>query len=379
MRAPWLGRYARVILITTFVHISLACLVGLLLFAVVDFVEIGNLARANASTASMLELILSNMPATLRTVLPVATPVGGATALGALLRRRELVAFFAAGASPWACWNPLIVLGLLLGLVHTLNVEFLVSSTRARVVELRHELGLGRSTQDGMSEQRTWFKGRDHLFRVESVLDENGTRLARVLILSVKDGALERRVDAASIFHEPAGWRGQDVVIRRFREGQLSTVRRDGAPLGIEETPEDFVRAIAAPSRLRYNTLRATTAARARLGQPDEVHRVELHRRHGAPFFLLALLLAAASAALRLGRNQSFAKTLLVGAAMGFGGWVVWEISGLFGVTRALPPSFAPYLPVLLALVLACGLIAAVLGRGIADRAPGIRLTPFSG
>lgn len=378
MRSPWLGLYARVVLATAGLHIGISTLVGLMLFAIVDFVEIGNLARADASSGAILELILSNVPTTFRTVLPVAAPIGAATALGTLLRRRELIALFAAGAAPSAVMIPLVLLGVGLSALHVLNVEFLVSSTRARVVELRHHLGLSRSHQEGLGEQRTWFKGQNHLYRVESVLDEEGRRLARVMILSVKDGTLTRRIDAATLGHGPSGWQAQDVVVRRLSSGRLETQRDAEGTLGLGENPEDFVRAIAAPSRLGYTRLVETTEARSRLGQPDEVHRVELHRRHAAPIFLVALILAAGAAALRLGRRQSFAGALLTGAAMGFGGWVSWETSGLFGVTRALDPSWAPYLPALFALALALGLILAVSRQGVADRSPGIRLTPFS-
>jgi lipopolysaccharide export LptBFGC system permease protein LptF len=93
---------------------------------------------------------------------------------------------------------------------------------------------------------------------------------------------------------------------------------------------------------------------------------------------LLALLLAAAAAALRLGRHQSFARSLLAGALIGFSAWVAWEMAGLFGVTRALSPSVAPYLPGAAALLLALGLGLSAVRLGIAERRPGIRLTQFS-
>lgn len=377
MRSPWFGRFARALLRTVALHVGLASLTGLLLFAIVDFVEIGNLARAEATSRDILLLILVNVPTTLRTVLPVAAPIGAATAIGALLRRRELVAFFSAGAGPGAVLGPLGLLALALATAHVLNVELLVSSARAKVVELRHELGLGRSRQDGISEQRSWFKGRDHLYRVESVMDESGGALARVLILSVKDGQLTHRVDAETLHHRDGVWRGERVLMRRIEAGRLATERHETLRLELHEDPEDFVRAVAAPSRLRYPKLRETTLARARLGQPDEHHRLELHRRHAAPLFLFALILAAGAGALRLGRRQSFAGALLAGAGLGFGGWVAWETAGLFGVTRALEPWLAPYLPLVLALAAALRLMAAVGRRGVADRAPGIRLTPF--
>lgn len=377
MRPPWLGVYPRAVLRAAGLHVAIAGLAGLILFAVVDFVEIGNLARAEAESGDILLLILVNVPTTLRTVLPVAAPIGAATALGALLRRRELVAFFAAGASPGAVLAPLGLLGLALAALHVLNVELLVSSSRPMVVELRHELGLGGSRQDGLGEQRSWFKGRDHLYRVESVMDEGGRRLAQVLILTVKDGQLTRRIDAARLEHQDSTWHGEHVVSRRIAPGRLETESLESSALDLAEDPEDFVRAIAAPSRLRYPRLSETAKARARLGQPDEAHQLELHRRHVAPVFLLALVLAAGAGALRLGRRQSFAEALLAGAALGFGGWVSWETAGLFGVTRALDPRLAPYLPAALALAAALCLLLAARRRGVADRVPGIRLTPF--
>jgi len=102
MRAPWLGRFAVALIRDVMVHVAVALAGGTTLFLVVDFVEIGNLAADHATPSDLLQLSALNIPRIFKLLLPVAAPVGTLTAVGGQLRRLEIPALLAAGASPLA-------------------------------------------------------------------------------------------------------------------------------------------------------------------------------------------------------------------------------------------------------------------------------------
>lgn len=366
LRAPWFGRFARQVTADVLVHVLIATLAGVVLFSVVDFVEVGNRARAAATSADFGALALYSVPRVLQLLLPVAATIGTLTAVSALSRRREIVAWFAAGASSWAMAKPLIVAGLVVGVGYGAIIEWLVPPAASHESAVRARMGLPRS--DAQLGRHGWYKGKQWLYRVRTLATPDGTQLDDVLMLHVAQGRLHHRRDLGVLKHDGEGWLGQRIVDRNLADDSMTTATVAAERLSLVERPKDFVGALGAPSRLAYADLRASTETRERLGRPALAHRIELYRRHTGPIIMLLVMVVAGALGVRLGRRQTMASALGAGAALGFSVWLLREMAKLMGTAGALPPAIAGHLVAVVLLVLVALAWGAVARHGVAER-----------
>ncbi len=343
-RAPWLGRFARQLCLDVLLHVGIALLAGLSLFIAVDVVESGNLASATASAQDLLLLELHAAPRIVLELAGMAGLIGTLTALSALARRGELVAFFAAGAPPGALLRPALLVGLMVALASAALTEWVAPSAAAQVSALRRRIGLP-SGREALHRGQRWFRGSDRIFRVDDLEDREGRVLAKVLILRLADGRLLERWDAARLVFDGQAWVAEDVVHRRFEAADgLTTERAARLPLELAERPADFVRSVAPPDRLPLAALLDTLRARERLGQPALEHRLELARRLARPLALLLAIPLGVALALRLGRRPTFAGALAAGGGAGFALWMTDEVGMALAGTGALSPGPAAHL-----------------------------------
>ncbi len=369
MRAPWLGRFAVALIRDVMVHVAVALAGGTTLFLVVDFVEIGNLAADHATPSDLLQLSALNIPRIFKLLLPVAAPVGTLTAVGGQLRRLEIPALLAAGASPLAILKPVAIAGVVWALVFGAVIEALVPPTTSDLSVIRRRVGLPTRSQGGLTDRHTWLKGAEQLYRVRALAAPDGAVLEQVLILDLEAGALKARWDVDRLTYVDGQWRGDGILIRRFGEDGLSTERHASQILPLAERPKDFLGGIAIPERLSYASLADATELRERLGRPALEHRVELYRRHTGPVSILLAMILAAAVALRLGRDQSLAAALGWGTGVGFSVWLIRELARLAGNAGTATPALAAHLAPMLLAILVGALIVLVERRGIAERA----------
>lgn len=367
-RGPWLGLFARQLMRDVTLHVSLAVLSGLLLYVAVDTVETGNMAKNTEDAWAVLELELVTLPVVFQQFAGMAVLIGTSTALAALVRRGEVVAMFGAGAPPSAILRPLLLTGLAWALAYAAVTEYVAPWSHAEMARLRRQLGIGSRHTQPLRGSRNWFTGKDRVFRVQDLVDARGERLAGVLVLTVEAGRLLERWDVERLEWAQGSWTAHGVVRRRWPDAETQRTERIArAPIPLAETPEDFVRSVGAPERMAFAALSEALEARRRLGQPTEVHALELYRRATQPLTLWLAMLAAAGLVLRAGRRPTLAAALGYGALAGFTLWVVDELSVALATTGALGPRLAAALPAAIALGVAARLWGVAYRRGITD------------
>ena len=86
------------------------------------------------------------------------------------------------------------------------------------------------------------------------------------------------------------------------------------------------------------------------MGLNPDRFRIELHTLLSRPFFLLAMVMIAATVSLRLTRYGGTWRLILTGAAIGFLLYAVSEIAGDLGGNGIIDPVLAAWLPPLVAL-----------------------------
>lgn len=367
-RGPWLGLFGRQVVRDTTLHIGIAVVAGLLLYIAIDTVETGNMAKNTEDALAVLRLELVTLPVVFQQFSGMAAVIGTATALAALIRRGEVVAMLSAGGPPSLLLKPLMLAALLWALAYGAITEWVAPWSHAEIVRLRRSLGIGKHHGARLRGSRSWFTGKDRIFRVGDLVDAKGEQLASVLILSLEEGRLVERWDVARLTWDGAGWTAHEVTRRRWpTKDQLETERLRKTALDLPETPEDFVRSVGAPERMTMAALRSAVAARARLGQPTEAHRIELYRRWTRPITLWLAALVAAGLMLRAGRRPTVATALGYGAGGGFSLWLVDELGVALASTGALSvPSAASLAPVMTGAA-ALGLWVVAYRRGITD------------
>ena len=344
IRSPWLGHFARGLILELLIHVAIASCAGTVLFLVVDFVEVGNRARDTATANDFASLSFYSIPMILKLIMPVSAPIGALTAISAQMRKLEIAAFFAAGAPPIAILKPLFISGLLLGATYAGIVEFLIPPASAKTNVIRQRMGLPYA--NNMWGRNGWYKGTEQLYRVRTLARSDASQLKDVLMLRIENGKIVERNEIGLMSYEDGHWTAYDLVQRKLsasdskkteNEASMKTIRKTKQRLGIPERPKDFNTGLAIPKRLDYQTLRESTLIRERLGRPALGHRLELHHRHTGPLSLILAIFIAAGIGLRSGRRQTLAAAMGMGAALGFSLWLVHEIASLVGGTGAMP------------------------------------------
>jgi len=325
-------------------HIGVASCAGIMLFLVVDFVEVGNRARDTATPSDFAMLSLFSIPMIFKLIAPVGAAIGTFTAVGAQMRKLEIAAFFASGASPMALLKPLLLAGLVFAALYATVVETLIPPAAAKTNVVRRRMGLPYA--HSYWGRNGWYKGKDQLYRVRILARSDASELKDVLMLKLKKGKITKRSDVEILSFQDGQWIGQNVVHRVLKsspnrkskeEASMRTERLTRQAFDIPERPKDFNTGLAIPKRLGYLALKESTLIREKLGRPALSHRLELHHRHTGPLSILLVILVAGAICLRKGRRQSLASAMGAGAALGFSLWLVHELATLIGSTSALP------------------------------------------
>ncbi len=360
------GVLARQLTASLLGHFALALVAGASLFVGVDAVETGNLADPRAPALDLARLQLWNLPLVAVQLAGLAALVGAVTAVAGAVRRGEAAAAFAAGASPALFLAPALVTGLAVAAGFAAVTEAVTPRAAAEVRTLRRRLGLPSQRAEGTRRRDRWFKGADGFYRVEDLERAGGEVLAGVLILRVEGGRLRERRDIARLTHDGRTWRAAGVVHRVFEPGgEVRTSTAAEATLALTERPEDFVRSVGVPGRLPLGALRATLAARERLGHPATEHRLELHRRAALPVALVLATVLGAGLGLRLGRRPGTGAALAAGAAAGFSLWLLDELAVALATSGAIPAAPAAYLGALALGAAAAGAWLAAFRHGL--------------
>ena len=339
MTSPWLGAFGRYLARTVLTHVAIAGTAGLVLFALVDAVELGNRLGPEVRWSNLWVLEVWGLPRMLRLILGLCAILGTLTATTTLSRRGEIFALLAAGGSPAVVLKPMVLVGTLLAAGHAGLTEWVVPPAQARVAEVRAQLGLPVRRGEILAKPSTWFRGADRFFRINDLGAEDGSVLVGVLMLRTKDGRLVERWDAERLEWDGASWTAAHIVHRRFRSDRiLERVRHAVTPLPLRERPEDFVRRIGLASRQRLIPLIDTIRARHRLGQNTVGHRLELGRRATTPLLVLLGAVLGGGVALSFGRRPTLAHALAAGAVIGLAIWVLEEVTTALATTGAVAP-----------------------------------------
>ncbi|MFD1332125.1 LPS export ABC transporter permease LptG [Methylopila musalis] len=323
----------------------LAVLAGaLLLIFVIDFIELLRRAgdSADASLLAIANLSLHRTPAIVERVLPFAVLFGAMGTFVMLSRRLELVVARASGVSAWQFTAPAIAVAGLIGVAASMALNPLAATLQNRAERMEARL-LSRAPTGA---QARWIRQRSMdgqaIIRAATA-SRSGVNLTGVTVWSfTPDGQFRERIEAQSARLVEDAWDLDEARVIAVGQEPRSLPRyRLATNLSASQVRET----LGARSMVGFWSLPEAIELADRAGLSSLRHRLQLQELLARPALLIAMVLIAATVALRFFRFGGVAKTILGGVVAGFVLYVVTEFAGDLGAAGLIHPIAAAWLP----------------------------------
>jgi lipopolysaccharide export system permease protein len=212
-------------LLTTFGKILAFVLpVFITLYLVVEFVErIDDFLQSQADIATVMFYFIVRAPVVGVQVGPLAVLLSVALTVALLQRSREVIAFLAAGTSPWCIIQPFLLGALVVAGISLGTEELILPGAHRALVDLQE--GHDRSPPQGALVQQgeIWFRGPEATFIHIELLDPAAERLHGITIFRTDiAGELIEQVQAREAVWLAGRWTLLQGTITRF-QGNLTT------------------------------------------------------------------------------------------------------------------------------------------------------------
>jgi lipopolysaccharide export system permease protein len=331
-----------------FLTAVLAVFAGTLaLTAMIDFLELmrrtGDLK--DVSGFFVAKITLFRVPFVTERVLPFAVLVGAMFCYLNLSRRLELVVARAAGMSAWQFIAPAVIIAWLIGAAATMAYNPISASLREQSTRLEAEL-FGRDS--GFRNPGSGFWLRQRSDDGQAVINakasrQQGVQLAGVSIFRFdSSGHFRDRIEAKTAKLEPGYWRLEEA---RFYASGAAATERDTFRLKTTLTPVQVGESFATPETVPFWQLSSYIELAENAGLAASAYRLQYYQLLAQPFYLVAMVLLAASVSLRFFRMGGVQKVILGGIGAGFLLFVMAKITGDMSKAGLMAPMAAAALP----------------------------------
>ncbi len=302
--------------------------------------------REQATAALVLELALLRLPHFVQLLVPFAVLFGGMTAFWRLTRSSELVVARAAGISVWQFLLPAlavtcIIAAVKIGLVGPFASVLLARSERLEDAYLRGHPNLMSISPSGLWLRQT--DGDGHaLLHARRVVPEAFLLETVTVFRFDADDRFYGRIDAESAALQPGRWIFRDAWLTGR---DTSAERRASLSIETDLTWRRIEESFARPETLSVWRLPAFIATLESAGFSALRHRLHLHGMLASPVLLCAMVLIAATIALRPGRRGGTSRLVAGGLATGFALYVASDIVFALGLSGRVPVELAAWAP----------------------------------
>ncbi|MCC7274017.1 MAG: LPS export ABC transporter permease LptG [Alphaproteobacteria bacterium] len=315
---------------------------------VIDLVELlrrsGN--RAEATAAILLQMSVFKLPYLAQEILPFAMLFGSMFAFWRLTRSNELLVARAAGVSAWQFLSPAIIVAILVGTVFVTVFNPIAAVLRNRYDGLEARILKGRTSEFALSRTGLWLRQSDGegpaIIHAMRIAPDDG-QLLDVTVLQFRDlDRLIRRIDAVSARLEDHNWRLQEAVT--WSPGQPTR------PVGEFVLPTNLTTrslqdSFAAPETISFWELPGFISLLDAAGFSAHRHRLYWYALLAQPLLLGALVLIAATFALRPARRGGTAWMIMGGVLTGFLLHFLSDVVYALGLSANIPLALAAWTP----------------------------------
>jgi lipopolysaccharide export system permease protein len=331
-----------------FLTAVLAVFAGTLaLTAMIDFLEL--LRRTgdikDVSGFFIAKITFFRVPFITERVLPFAVLVGAMFCYLNLSRRLELVVARAAGISAWQFIAPAVVIAWLIGVAMTTIYNPISATLREQSTRFEAEL-FGRDSGFRNTGSGFWLRQRsdDGAAVINAKASrQQGIQLGGVSIFRFDpSGHFRDRIEAKSATLEPGYWRLEEA---RFYASGVAAVERESFRLKTTLTPVQVGESFATPETVPFWQLSSYIELSENAGLAAAGYRLQYYQLLAQPFYLVAMVLLAASVSLRFFRFGGVQKIILGGIGAGFLLYVMAKITGDMSKAGLMAPMAAAALP----------------------------------
>jgi lipopolysaccharide export system permease protein len=331
-----------------FLSAILVVFVGLVvLTGMIDFIEMMRRTSdvKGVSAALVARISLYRVPYLTERILPFAVMVAAMYSYLNLTRRLELVVARSAGISAWQFLWPAIAIALLVGALSTVLYNPLSASLRETSVRLEGQLMRGNLSLNEVG-NGFWVRQRTtegHAIINADVSNRQGIELTGVTVFRLDpfDRFLER-IEAATAVLESGYWRLKQA--RVYGPDGL-TADEPIYDLKTNLTPREARESFATPDTVSFWQLSAYINLAEGAGLAAAGYRVQYYRLLTQPFYLVGMVLLAASVSLRSFRFGGVQKMVLGGVVVGFLLYVLSKVTGDLSKAGLMSPLTAALLP----------------------------------
>ena len=319
----------------------------LVLTAMIDFLEMmrrtGDLKDVSALFVAKITVL--RVPFITERVLPFAVLVGAMYCYLNLSRRLELVVARSAGISAWQFIAPAIIIAATIGIATTTVYNPISANLREQSTRLESEL-FGRDTGFRNPGAGFWLRQRNE--DGQTVINaktsrQQGIQLGGVTIFRYDAaGHFRDRIEAKSATLEAGYWRLEEA--RLYANG-VAPDERETFRLKTSLTPVQVGESFATPETVPFWQLSTYIELAENAGVAAAGYRLQYYQLLAQPFYLVAMVLLAASVSLRFFRFGGVQKVVLGGISAGFVLFVIAKITGDLSKAGLMAPMAAAGLP----------------------------------
>jgi lipopolysaccharide export system permease protein len=336
-------------ILTTFAKILAFVLpVFITLYLVVEFVErIDDFLQSQLNMSTIMYYFLLRVPIVGIQVGPLAVLLSVALSVALFQRSRELIAFLAAGTSPWHIVHPFLIGALMMAGMSLGTEELVLPGAHRALMDLledqRRPLPQGALIQQG----EIWFRAPEAAFVHIELLDPVAERIHGITIYRKKaPGELIEQVQAREAVWLAGRWTLLDGTISRF-QGNLTThvesFTRLEMPIGME--PEALRSMFTPPSQMSLSELQSYMRRLRDRGVDMTAYARDFQMKLATPF--MGVVMAAVGLAAMWGTHDTrkislgFVGTLCGAAAY----WLLVMTGTALSGTQQLPILIGIWLP----------------------------------
>lgn len=315
---------------------------------VIDVVELlrRSGSKGDATVAVLLQMAIFKLPYLAQEILPFAMLFGSMLAFWRLTRSSELLVARAAGVSAWQFLAPAVLVAVAIGIFAVTVFNPVASVLRNRYDGLESRVLKGRSSDFTLSRTGLWLRQNDgtgtSIIHALRVAPDDG-RLLDVTVLQFRDDdRLIRRIDAASARLEDRQWRLFESWSWRPGE-QATAIGEFVLPTSI--TARGLQDSFSAPEAISFWELPSFITLLETAGFSAHRHRLYWHSLLAQPILLGALVLIAATFALRHTRRGGTTWLIMSGVLTGFLLHFLSDVVFALGLAANIPIALAAWTP----------------------------------
>ncbi|WP_119459581.1 LPS export ABC transporter permease LptG [Rhodospirillaceae bacterium SYSU D60014] len=285
-------------------------------------------------------------PFTAQEVLPFTVLASGLGAYWQLTRSNELVVARASGVSVWQFLMPALVVVLMIGAIRVMAVDPLAAAMMGRFEYIFERDERGGSSLATASENGLWLRQAgsqgQSIIHAARIAPENQA-LQQVTILSyTPDDRFVARIDAPKARLADGFWTLEQARITR---PDAPTRREDRYRMATNMSFDQIADGFTSSRALSFWDLPRYIEVLEKTGLPTRPHRLQLHRLIATPLLLCAMVLLAATFALRPQRRGGAALLIGAGTLSGFLLYFLSDIVFALGLTSSIPLPLAAWTP----------------------------------